>query len=92
MLYNHIFKDHWELNINNFLETVNNPTKLLKDVIIDWVPDENIINLYKKIPWTKDILLVGAEKRNWFFVVTHFKIENGDLEKIILNKWTEVKL
>ena len=67
-----IENDHGKIDAKNLILNANEWDYAIKNV----QGDKDKINLIKKIPDTNNYLMIGANRDNGFFVVTHFEIES----------------
>ena len=78
----HILKDHWVFNINNLLETVNNPDYTGVEKPRVWqnggsAGDRSFF--LKEIPWTDNFFLLGIEPSgNGYNVTSFYEITSDD--------------
>lgn len=77
-IVNKIERDHGKIILENFIINANNWDYVVKNV--DGNRDK--INLIKKIPNTTYFLLIGANRVNGFFTVTHFESRSENTGKL----------
>lgn len=79
-----IFKGHGEFLPENFVINANDWDGLLRNVsdTVTGSKDQDRINLLKKIPCSRNYLLIAANKDNGFFVVSHFETIDGNGNKL----------
>ncbi len=79
-----ILRDHGKFLPENFVINANDWDGVLKNLSNTTTghKDEGKINLIKKIPRSRNYLLIAANKDNDFFVVSHFETIDGDGNKL----------
>ena len=86
-IQNKIVWDHW-LDKANLLATVNQPDYIIKNV--DGKADK--INIIKKIEWTNDFVLIGADRQNEYFILSNYEVKSRNSKRLIksLSRWEVV--
>lgn len=86
-IQNKIVWDHW-LDKANLLATVNQPDYIIKNV--DGKADK--INIIKKIEWTNDFVLIGADRQNGYFILSNYEVKSRNSKRLIknLSRWEVV--
>jgi|GEM_PF-2836806 len=77
-IVNKIERDHGKIILENLIINANSWDYVVKNV--DGNKDK--INLIKKIPNTTYFLLIGANRVNGFFIVTHFESRSENIDKL----------
>jgi hypothetical protein len=70
--------DHGKILLENLVINANDFDYVIKNMYGD--PDK--INLLKRIPDSNNILVIGANRNNGFFTVTHYEVDTKNPDKL----------
>lgn len=84
--HGNIIPENLSINANDWDGALKNVRSFENGVLGSPNPDK--INLIKKIPGSDNVLLIGADRQNGFFVLTHYEIKpiNGNEIKSLLGR------
>ncbi|MDR3168928.1 MAG: hypothetical protein LBU27_04130 [Candidatus Peribacteria bacterium] len=74
------------------METANAPDYFIKNITIDGIVYPDKINLVKQVPNADKVWIIGAERQNGFFILTHLEVAEKNVLEKVLAKGELIKL
>ena len=76
-----LIPENLAINVNDWDIVITNVRPFVNNVLQK--PNLNKINLIKIIPNSNNYLLIGADRQNGYFVLTHYEVEGNELKSLL---------